>query len=87
MHIILFIEDQNCSKLAKGKTHDIYMSLYESSLTKHCYTHCRMEISLIKLLSAIGMYARSSHASKAIVVVYGMHYDSAYNCQTEFYIT
>ena len=55
-----FIEDQDCTKLTKGKTPDILMSLYESYLTKCCPTlrihTIRIEINLTKLLTAISMY-------------------------------
>ena len=44
-----FIEDQDCTKLTKGKSPDILMSLYESYVTKCCRTlriHCiRIEIN------------------------------------------
>ena len=44
-----FIEDQDCTKLTKGKTPDILMSLYESYVAKCCRTqwiHCiRIEIN------------------------------------------
>ena len=40
-----FIEDQDCTKLTKGKTPDILMSLHESYLTK-CYPTLRIHTVL-----------------------------------------